>query len=38
MELPITVERTVNPREMQRNGWQAILDSFAAYAEGSQEN
>jgi uncharacterized protein YndB with AHSA1/START domain len=26
---------TVNPREMQRSGWQAILDSFAAYAETS---
>ncbi|MFN3229335.1 MAG: SRPBCC domain-containing protein [Asticcacaulis sp.] len=25
-----------NPIEMQRDGWQAILDSFAAYVEGAK--
>ena len=27
---------TVNPVEMQREGWQAILDNFKAYAENNQ--
>lgn len=25
---------TMNPEDMQRQGWQAILDNFQAYAEG----
>lgn len=26
-----------NPIELQRNGWQAILDNFKKYAESQQE-
>ncbi len=27
---------TINPLEMQKQGWQAILDNFASYAEAGQ--
>jgi hypothetical protein len=26
---------TVNPEEMQKNGWQAILDNFKKYVENA---
>lgn len=28
---------TMNPEDLQRQGWQAILDNFRAYAEGRRQ-